>query len=191
MVAESPAANEKQKPGGCRLCTDFQDILKPGGAAKLRPAEHASSSSASSSAQSSAADTTELKTMPCPPDSRELGRSTWTFLHTTAAKYPERPAEEDARAFRDLMHSVARLYPCSYCARELREDLKKHPDIPVDNRRAVEQWMCALHNRVNRRLGKPQFDCRLAHRRWLTGCSEDADADDDFNGNDKTPTDNK
>lgn len=30
--------------------------------------------------------------LPCPPQTAELGRSTWTFLHTMAAYYPEEPS---------------------------------------------------------------------------------------------------
>ncbi|KAH9245089.1 hypothetical protein BASA81_017449 [Batrachochytrium salamandrivorans] len=40
--------------------------------------------------------------MPCPPDSSELGASTWTFLHTMAAYYPESPSVEDKQAMRIL-----------------------------------------------------------------------------------------
>ena len=32
-------------------------------------------------------------------------------------------------------------------------------------------WMCGAHNRVNRLLGKPEFECNIPEldRRWRTG----------------------
>lgn len=158
----------------CRLCSDFQDIVKG-----KKPVPSQGSDQDQGSGTHSVTATEEIKVerdaktqLPCPPTSRELGRSTWTFLHTTAAKYPDQPTNADRVAFKNLMHSLAQLYPCSYCAHELQQDLKKHPDIPDQNRNAVEEWMCQLHNRVNKRLGKPEFNCKLAHERWLTGCSD-------------------
>jgi len=58
----------------------------------------------------------------CPLDKDELGRNTWSFLHTMAANYPDTPSVEQ----RDKMSSFVRLfsefYPCEPCAASLRDE---------------------------------------------------------------------
>ncbi len=46
--------------------------------------------------------------------------------------------------------------------------LQTHPPL-VQNRDCFAHWMCEMHNEVNERLGKPQFDCSKVHERWLDG----------------------
>jgi hypothetical protein len=66
------------------------------------------------------------------------------------------------------MASLGELYPCSECARHLRTELAKRPPR-VGSRQELSNWMCALHNRVNERLGKPAFNCAVAQQRWREG----------------------
>lgn len=40
---------------------------------------------------------------------------------------------------------------------------------------AFQQYLCRVHNTVNRRLGKPAFNCALAPARWQPLDCEDAD----------------
>ena len=44
----------------------------------------------------------------------------------------------------------------------------RNPPI-VDTRVNFSKWVCELHNEVNDRLGKPQFDCSKVLERWRTG----------------------
>ena len=37
------------------------------------------------------------------------------------------------------------------------------------SRTNFSQWLCRLHNAVNRKLEKPEFDCRLVDERWKDG----------------------
>ena len=107
--------------------------------------------------------------MPCPPDSLDLGRSTWTFLHTTSVYYPENPTPEDERQMKGLLEGISRFYPCGYCAEHMRQELKDDPPR-TQSRSDLAQWMCELHNKVNERLGKPIFPCARVFERWKTGC---------------------
>ncbi|KAI9328839.1 ERV/ALR sulfhydryl oxidase domain-containing protein [Obelidium mucronatum] len=99
----------------------------------------------------SAATPAPASKLPCPPDSKLLGRHT-AMLPT-------------------FMTSFAKLYPCSYCANHLQQELKKTPP-KVSSSKEFSQWMCEVHNEVNERLGKPQFDCSKVSERWRDGCSE-------------------
>jgi len=104
----------------------------------------------------------------CPPDSEQLGRATWTFLHTTAAYYPERPNPLQTRQMRSLLTALPTLYPCSHCASHLGECMKNSPP-DVSGRAALSRWLCDRHNEVNEKLGKPLFDCSKTDERWKDG----------------------
>ena len=46
--------------------------------------------------------------------------------------------------------------------------LRSHPPDTTDRVR-FSRWMCELHNEVNQRLDKKQFDCSKVDERWLEG----------------------
>jgi len=41
----------------------------------------------------------------------ELGRAGWKLLHTTMAKFPDKPTEDEQTALFSFIHLFARLYP--------------------------------------------------------------------------------
>jgi hypothetical protein len=51
----------------------------------------------------------------------DLGRATWTFLHTLAAQFPEHPTRQQQRDARQLIDSLTRIYPCADCAKHFQE----------------------------------------------------------------------
>lgn len=109
----------------------------------------------------------------CPPDARELGRSTWTFLHTTAAYLPQKLSESQSRHFELLVGAVAALYPCRGCAEHMSAYLEANP-FDASSKASISQWLCRFHNEVNQMLGKPEFDCNRVDERWKTGPSDDS-----------------
>lgn len=108
----------------------------------------------------------------------ELGRAAWKVLHTTFARFPESPTEEEQEALRSYVHLFQRLYPwyvlhhvahtkvmrktnrdCSgECAEHFGQVLAKYPP-QVSSRTAAAMWGCYVHNIVNKRLKKPEFNC--------------------------------
>ncbi|KAL2815491.1 hypothetical protein BJX63DRAFT_389653 [Aspergillus granulosus] len=108
----------------------------------------------------------------CPPDVEELGRSTWTLLHTMSATYPEKANAEQQTEMRGFLKLLSKLYPCWVCADDFRAWMaepsgKNEPKL--SGRKEFGNWMCEAHNEVNRKLGKKEFDCRLWEERWRTG----------------------
>ena len=59
-------------------------------------------------------------------------------------------------------------YPCTHCAEDFREDLKKNPPT-LEDKDSLSKWMCEMHNRVNVKIGKEVFDCTKVRERWLDG----------------------
>ncbi|ESW98831.1 putative FAD dependent sulfhydryl oxidase Erv1 [Ogataea parapolymorpha DL-1] len=104
----------------------------------------------------------------CPPDVEQLGRSTWTFLHSVAAKYPEQASEEQQEDMRTFLRVFGNIYPCWFCAKDFRQYMEK--DKPkVRTQEEFGKWLCDAHNEVNEKLGKKKFDCNLWKERWKDG----------------------
>ena len=104
----------------------------------------------------------------CPPDARELGRATWTFLHTTAAYLPERLSPNQKRHASTLLEAVAALYPCRNCAEHMSSYLETNP-LDTSSRESISKWLCNFHNEVNEILGKEKFNCDRVQERWRNG----------------------
>merc|ERR1711962_351591 len=107
----------------------------------------------------------------CPADSVELGRGTWRLLHSMAAYYPDKPSEETQKNMSTFISLFSKFYPCWHCAEDFREWLKTNtPD--VSSQSGLSKFFCIAHNEVNRKLGKPEFDCSLLNQRWLDGWND-------------------
>ncbi|KAI0076603.1 FAD-dependent thiol oxidase [Panus rudis PR-1116 ss-1] len=172
----------------CKICTAFRNWKPP----KTTSSTNGTNTSAKSQAEnrnqqamanvmsslaygnqaSSAAVQQQQDVRPeyCPPDVEILGRSTWTFLHTTAAYYPEKPTPNQRANMLTLIRSLPVLYPCTHCASHLGETMKAHPP-DVSGRLGLSRWFCEVHNEVNERLGKKKFPCTIEKldERWKDG----------------------
>lgn len=100
-----------------------------------------------------------------PVTKEELGRATWTFLHTLAAQYPEHPTRQQKKDVKELMAILSRMYPCQECADHFKEVLRVNP-VQVGSHAEFSQWLCHVHNVVNRSLGKLVFPCERVDARW-------------------------
>jgi mitochondrial FAD-linked sulfhydryl oxidase len=109
----------------------------------------------------------------CPPDAKELGRGTWTFLHTTAAYLPEKPSEEQKKHVSNLFKALSQLYPCRHCAEHLTAYMEVNP-IALESKKSISTWLCNFHNEVNEMLGKERFDCSKIDERWKNGPNDDS-----------------
>ncbi|KAM1345464.1 hypothetical protein ACFX15_034203 [Malus domestica] len=100
-----------------------------------------------------------------PLTKEELGRSTWTFLHTLAAQYPDKPTRQQKKDVKELMSILSRMYPCKECADHFQEILRSNP-VQAGSHAEFSQWLCHVHNTVNRSINKPIFPCERVDARW-------------------------
>ncbi|GLT58216.1 hypothetical protein SLA2020_311270 [Shorea laevis] len=100
-----------------------------------------------------------------PVTKEELGRATWTFLHTLAAQYPENPTRQQKKDVKELMAILSRMYPCKECADHFKEILSANP-VQAGSHDEFSQWLCHVHNVVNRSLNKPVFPYERVDARW-------------------------
>ncbi|KAI8796838.1 FAD-linked sulfhydryl oxidase ALR [Biomphalaria glabrata] len=142
--------NVKKPMPHCKACTDFKTWME----LTAHPRRNMSRE--------------EREQKECPLDSELLGRNTWAFLHTMAAYYPEKPSLEQQHNMKQFIKLLSQFYPCHTCASHLREDLKNNTPDTSSNIK-LSEWFCNLHNGVNVRLGKVEFDCSKVLERWRDG----------------------
>ncbi|KAK3989662.1 ERV/ALR sulfhydryl oxidase [Cladorrhinum sp. PSN332] len=104
----------------------------------------------------------------CPADSETLGRSTWTLLHSIAATYPRTPTQTQQSDLKSFIKLFSKFYPCWVCAEDFQAYIEKEK-VKAGSRDEFGNWLCEAHNEVNRKLGKPVFDCGRWEERWRTG----------------------
>lgn len=124
-----------------------------------------------STASATPSKTSTVTTAPptdCPADVEALGRSTWTLLHSIAATYPTTPSSSQQNDLVSFVRLFSRLYPCWVCADDFKGYIEKDP-VKAGSRGEFGKWLCDAHNDVNKKLGKPVFDCSKWEERWRTG----------------------
>lgn len=151
-VKEVSGAQKKPMPH-CKACTDFKTWME----LTANPRRNMSKQ--------------EREEKQCPLDSKLLGSNTWSFLHTMAAYYPENPSMEQQSKMKQFINLLSDFYPCHKCAAHLRDDLKTTTPDTRSNI-TLSEWFCELHNRVNVRLGKAEFDCSRVLERWRDGWAD-------------------
>lgn len=143
-----------------------------------------STSKADSAQDDNSMTKTEFTSSGCPVDREELGRQSWTLLHTMAAYYPDSPSDNDKQHMTNFLQGLSHFYPCSHCAAGFRETLTKRPPA-VESREALSIWMCEAHNDVSRELGMATVKCDIESldKRWRTGRKECWPDDQNNNSN--------
>ncbi|KAF2770439.1 hypothetical protein EJ03DRAFT_388868 [Teratosphaeria nubilosa] len=176
--AQGRKAEEEQTPKGipkgvvlgadgkpCRSCTSFASW------AAMTKQQTSNSSPTIATTTPPAAATSSLQPPPdCPPDVEQLGRSTWTLLHTMTANYPTHPTPTQQSETKQFLTLFGKMYPCWSCAEDFRAWMREQGHEPrVSSRDEFGRWMCEAHNAVNGKLGKGLFDCARWEERWRTG----------------------
>ncbi|XP_014218040.1 FAD-linked sulfhydryl oxidase ALR [Copidosoma floridanum] len=152
----------------CRACSDFKYWAKLQKKAFYNESKNSEDKNPD---KKSVESTAIVSRKDCPLDRGELGSSTWSFLHTMAAYYPDTPTAEQKTSMSTFFNLFAKFYPCRICAEDLQAQLEESPP-QTDSQHRLSQWLCDIHNEVNEKLGKPLFDCKLVNQRWRDGWAD-------------------
>lgn len=112
----------------------------------------------------------------------QLGNSAWHLLHTVLARYPDKPSTQEKSTLKLYIHLFAQVYPCGDCARHFQKLLAQFPP-QVSSRKTAALWGCHIHNQVNMRLKKPEYDCTTILEDYDCGCGDDEKEQDITLGN--------
>ncbi|CAG8553689.1 3974_t:CDS:2 [Acaulospora colombiana] len=99
----------------------------------------------------------------------KLGNETANDMETLAHYDFALPGKDERLALKSYFHLTSRLYPCGECAAEFQMLLRDHPP-QTSSRKAASQWLCYVHNLVNKRLKKEEFDCTKLDDTYDCGC---------------------
>ncbi|EEA05877.1 Erv1 / Alr family protein [Cryptosporidium muris RN66] len=95
-----------------------------------------------------------------PPNTKEIGRATWLYLHTIANQYPINPTEQDIEEWSKWFNSFTKLYPCKLCRTGISKVIKNFPPR-LSNRDDFILWVCEFHNLINKDLGIETKPCNI------------------------------
>ncbi|XP_037957183.1 FAD-linked sulfhydryl oxidase ALR-like [Teleopsis dalmanni] len=104
----------------------------------------------------------------CPMNKAKMGLAAWSIMHSFAAYYPERPTAFQKRMARNFYEAIPHMYPCVTCCTDYLKYLESNP-VQVSSRFDLNMWLCIFHNAVNKKLGKPEYDCSKVAERWKDG----------------------
>lgn len=138
----------------CRACKEFHDWVNK--QQQVRP-QTAQNNARGLAAQHG-----------CPLDREELGRASWGLLHSMAGYFPDHPSAEQQQEMKQFINLFGKYFPCRHCSEDFVQRLRVNPP-DTKNRQVFSRWLCEIHNDVNRKLGKPTFDCSLVDGRWRDG----------------------
>ncbi|KAG5421045.1 ERV1 [Candida metapsilosis] len=147
----------------CRTCNELLDFQFVTGKA-LKPNATSSTKSTDTSPKLKYAKEE-------PPDVAQLGKSSWTLLHSIAATFPETPTTKQQQDMKSFLNLFAGFYPCWYCGEDFVKYIDKH-EPQTKSQDDLGKWLCEAHNDVNKKLGKPQFNCQFWKQRWKDGWDE-------------------
>ena len=85
------------------------------------------------------------------------GKTTWTLFHCMAEKIDESFYRKNKYLILDMIKKICNNLPCPDCARHASAFMSTVNVNSVPNKREFRAMLYVFHNRVNSRLGKPQF----------------------------------
>ena len=107
------------------------------------------------------------------------GPSMWHYLHTMSFNYPVAPTDADRDNYRQFMLSLQHTLPCKHCRENLKRNFRELPleACVMKNRDTFSRYVYALHERINRLLGKKSglsyCAVRERYEHFRARCTED------------------
>jgi len=91
-------------------------------------------------------------------DPKIWGPHYWFFLHTISMSYPIHPNAVTKKKYYDFVQNIPLFIPVESIAGEFSKLLDQYPVQPyLDNKESFIRWMWFIHNKINKKLEKPQI----------------------------------
>ena len=84
------------------------------------------------------------------------GPATWTMLHCLVLKIKD--DANNIEQLKKIISSICDNLPCPYCASHARSIIQKSNFNKIEDILSLRVFVFQLHNKVNEKLKKPQFD---------------------------------
>jgi len=104
----------------------------------------------------------------------------WNTMHIASLGYADEPTVDEKKAAAAFFNSLQFIIPCPICRFHYMEILKTNPVEPaVASRATLVEWVYAIHNKVNKELGKPEitWEAYIDYILKLSNSSSDTKAD--------------
>lgn len=91
-------------------------------------------------------------------DPKIWGPHYWFFMHTLVMCYPNYPNEITKKKYYDFIQNIPMFIPIEEIASYFTKLLDEYPVQPyLDNRESFIRWMWFIHNKINKKLEKPEI----------------------------------
>jgi len=97
----------------------------------------------------------------------QWGPRLWDFLHACSFALPEKPTEEQTKAFEKLLEALRVLLPCPKCRNHYNTFIEEKP-APATCGTDLQKWLVDFHNDVNERLGKPTIPLETVKANYIS-----------------------
>ena len=91
-------------------------------------------------------------------DPKNWGKEQWIALHTHAACASDILTEDEKAAWQNMLESFPFILACKSCCKHFDAMLEQFPvtDEVLHSKQSLSHYLFQLHNKVNKRLGKPE-----------------------------------
>ncbi|KAL4491815.1 hypothetical protein ABPG72_006070 [Tetrahymena utriculariae] len=101
---------------------------------------------------------------------QQLGNCGWMVLHMISATYPLEVTEEFVDKTNLFLNLFGQFFPCKECSGHFLKMTSKQ-QFTGHTRQDFMEYLCDLHNQVNKRLGKEIKDCKkFPIEQWGGNC---------------------
>lgn len=91
-------------------------------------------------------------------DPKIWGPHYWFFLHTISMSYPLHPNAITKKKYYEFVQNIPLFIPVESMASDFSKLLEQYPVQPyLDNKESFIRWMWFIHNKINKKLEKPQI----------------------------------
>lgn len=97
------------------------------------------------------------------PSKERMGFFTWSYMHSLLANIEcgkdDKMDPIVKKRVLDLISLIQKTFPCPTCSQDFKELLEKYPADHIETKKELGIWLCKLHNLVNVKLKKSEFNC--------------------------------